>query len=91
MVCTAVFAVGLKKKYEKGASIRALAVATDRSYGFVHRILIRTTVMRRRVSTAYAAGRGIRSLVQRYCGVTLSGGTAGLGLPVLRCVRAVAR
>lgn len=29
----------LKKKYEKGASIRALAESTGRSYGFVHRIL----------------------------------------------------
>ena len=31
--------VDLKTKYEKGASIRALAEATGRSYGFVHRIL----------------------------------------------------
>ncbi|MQY40461.1 hypothetical protein SRB17_84940 [Streptomyces sp. RB17] len=29
----------LKKAYEDGASIRALAEATGRSYGFVHRIL----------------------------------------------------
>jgi hypothetical protein len=29
----------LKKKYEGGASIRALAEETGRSYGFVHRIL----------------------------------------------------
>ncbi|HKE52686.1 MAG TPA: helix-turn-helix domain-containing protein [Actinomycetes bacterium] len=29
----------LKKKYEGGASIRALAESTGRSYGFVHRIL----------------------------------------------------
>jgi hypothetical protein len=29
----------LKKKYEGGASIRALAAETGRSYGFVHRIL----------------------------------------------------
>ena len=29
----------LKKKYEQGASIRALAEANGRSYGFVHRIL----------------------------------------------------
>jgi Helix-turn-helix domain len=32
-------AADLKKKYEKGASIRALAEATGRSYGFVHRVL----------------------------------------------------
>lgn len=29
----------LKNKYEAGASIRALAEASGRSYGFVHRIL----------------------------------------------------
>jgi hypothetical protein len=29
----------LKKKYEKGASIRQLAESTGRSYGFVHRLL----------------------------------------------------
>lgn len=32
-------AADLKKKYEKGASIRLLAEKTGRSYGFVHRIL----------------------------------------------------
>jgi hypothetical protein len=29
----------LRKKYEKGASLRGLAQQTGRSYGFVHRIL----------------------------------------------------
>ena len=29
----------LKKKYEQGQSIRALAQTTGRSYGFVHRML----------------------------------------------------
>ncbi|HVB26541.1 MAG TPA: helix-turn-helix domain-containing protein [Mycobacteriales bacterium] len=29
----------LKRKYDNGQSIRALATATGRSYGFVHRIL----------------------------------------------------
>ncbi|WP_313896055.1 helix-turn-helix domain-containing protein [Streptomyces sp. YIM 98790] len=29
----------LKRKYESGASIRALAEETGRSYGFVHRML----------------------------------------------------
>ena len=29
----------LKGKYERGASIRALAAESGRSYGFVHRIL----------------------------------------------------
>ena len=32
-------AATLKKKYEGGASIRALAEEHSRSYGFVHRIL----------------------------------------------------
>lgn len=30
----------LRKKYEKGLSIRALADGTGRSYGFVHRLLV---------------------------------------------------
>mgnify|MGYP006873464666 CR=1 FL=1 len=33
-------AADLKKKYEKGQSIRALAESTGRSYGFVHRLLV---------------------------------------------------
>jgi hypothetical protein len=32
-------ALELKKKYDQGASIRALAESHGRSYGFVHRIL----------------------------------------------------
>ena len=32
-------AVELKKQYDKGKSIRELAVAHGRSYGFVHRVL----------------------------------------------------
>ena len=32
-------ATELKSKYEAGESIRSLAVASNRSYGFVHRIL----------------------------------------------------
>lgn len=30
----------LQRQYEKGASIRALAQQTGRSYGFVHRLLV---------------------------------------------------
>ncbi len=30
----------LRKKYEKGQSIRSLAESTGRSYGFVHRLLV---------------------------------------------------
>ncbi len=29
----------LRRQYESGATIRALAAATGRSYGFVHRVL----------------------------------------------------
>jgi hypothetical protein len=29
----------LRRRYESGETIRALAVATGRSYGFVHRVL----------------------------------------------------
>lgn len=32
-------AAELRKKYDQGASIRVLAEASGRSYGFVHRIL----------------------------------------------------
>jgi hypothetical protein len=32
-------ATDLKGRYESGESIRALAASTERSYGFVHRIL----------------------------------------------------
>jgi hypothetical protein len=37
-------ATDLKKKYEKGASIRSLAESTGRSYGFVHRVLCESGV-----------------------------------------------
>ena len=37
-------AADLKKKSEKGASIRSLAEQTGRSYGFVHRVLSETGV-----------------------------------------------
>jgi hypothetical protein len=37
-------ATDLKKRYDSGESIRSLAHATGRSYGFVHRILSETGV-----------------------------------------------
>jgi hypothetical protein len=37
-------AIDLRKRYDAGESIRALASATGRSYGFVHRILTETGV-----------------------------------------------
>jgi len=37
-------ATDLKKRYDSGESIRALAHATGRSYGFIHRILTETGV-----------------------------------------------
>lgn len=40
----ATMAIDLKQRYDAGESIRALAAATGRSYGFVHRILTETGV-----------------------------------------------
>ncbi len=37
-------ATDLKTRYDSGESIRALANATGRSYGFIHRILTETGV-----------------------------------------------
>ena len=37
-------ATDLKSRYDSGESIRALAAATGRSYGFVHRLLTETGV-----------------------------------------------
>ena len=37
-------ATDLKKRYDAGESIRSLAAATGRSYGFIHRILTETGV-----------------------------------------------
>lgn len=37
-------ATTLRGQYEKGASIRALAESTGRSYGFVHRVLSESDV-----------------------------------------------
>jgi hypothetical protein len=37
-------ATDLKKRYDAGESIRVLAHATGRSYGFIHRILTETGV-----------------------------------------------
>lgn len=48
----------LKKRYEAGASIRALAGESGRSYGFVHRILSESgaTLRGRGGATRKAAG-----------------------------------
>ncbi|MDV6013203.1 helix-turn-helix domain-containing protein [Haloechinothrix sp. LS1_15] len=40
-------AADLKRKYEKGESIRSLAQSTGRSYGFVHRVLCESGVQLR--------------------------------------------
>jgi len=37
-------ATDLKSRYDAGESIRSLALATGRSYGFIHRILTETGV-----------------------------------------------
>lgn len=47
-------ATDLKAKYEQGASIRALAKATERSYGWVHRLLEESGV------TLRGRGGGVR-------------------------------
>ena len=56
-------ATDLKGRYDSGESIRALAVATGRSYGFVHRLLIETGVKLRGRggATRAAAGRAVAS------------------------------
>jgi hypothetical protein len=38
------FAADIMKKYERGASIRALAESTGRSYGFIQRVLVEAGV-----------------------------------------------
>jgi hypothetical protein len=56
-------AADLRRKYEAGQSIRTIASASGRSYGFVHRILSETgaTVRRQRVHAKVpAGGRGER-------------------------------
>jgi hypothetical protein len=51
----------LKKRYDAGESIRALASATGRSYGFVHRILTENGVsLRGRGGATRGRARGKR-------------------------------
>lgn len=51
----------LKKRYDSGESIRSLAAATGRSYGFVHRILSETGVsLRGRGGATRGKGKGRR-------------------------------
>lgn len=40
-------ATDLKKRYDAGESIRSLATATGRSYGFIHRLLTENGVILR--------------------------------------------
>lgn len=47
----------LKRKYEKGASIRVLAESTGRSYGFVHRVLCESGVQLRGRGGATRGGK----------------------------------
>jgi hypothetical protein len=52
-------AADLRKKYDQGASIRALAESTGRSYGFVHRILSESgTSLRGRGGATRGRARG---------------------------------
>ncbi|MFI9271899.1 helix-turn-helix domain-containing protein [Kitasatospora sp. NPDC052896] len=50
-------AADLKKKYDSGASIRALAEETGRSYGFVHRMLTASGVKLRSRSSGRWGGK----------------------------------
>ena len=61
----------LKKKYEKGASIRALAESTGRSYGFVHRMLSESGVVL----------RGRSDLTRVRAAVTSPSGRVNVNLP----------
>lgn len=54
-------ATDLKKRYDSGESIRALATATGRSYGFVHRILTENGVTLRGRGGATRGKVGARS------------------------------
>ncbi len=58
-------AADLKKKYDSGASIRALAEETGRSYGFVHRMLSESGVTLR--------GRGGATGQEGHVGLTPGG------------------
>ena len=49
----------LNERYSEGASIRALAAETGRSYGFVHRVLSESgTTLRSRGGATRSAARG---------------------------------
>lgn len=51
-------ATDLKSRYDAGESIRALADATGRSYGFIHRLLTETGVKLRGRGGATRGARG---------------------------------
>ena len=51
-------ATHLKSRYDSGESIRTLAAATGRSYGFVHRLLTETGVKLRGRGGATRTGAG---------------------------------
>ena len=54
-------ATDLKKRYDAGESIRSLAHATGRSYGFIHRILTETGVALRGRGGATRKASGVAS------------------------------
>ena len=53
----------LKKRYEAGESMRALAASTGRSFGFIHRILTESGVVLRGRGGATRAAQSRRSSV----------------------------
>lgn len=65
----------LRKQYEKGSSVRALAEETGRSYGFVHQALVDAgvTLRSRGATTGGHRGDGIVPETRYYIGVTPEG------------------
>ena len=61
----------LKKRYDSGESIRSLAAATGRSYGFVHRILTEHGVsLRGRGGATRAAAADGQVVAYRFHAIT---------------------
>jgi hypothetical protein len=58
-------ATALVRRYDSGESIRSLAAATGRSYGFVHRILTETGVTLRGRGGATRSGRGAATRIRK--------------------------
>jgi hypothetical protein len=84
-------AADLKKKYERGASIRALAESTGRSYGFVHRVLRESGVQIRGRSGASQPSGNTRGSSRTSQPSGKTGGSASTSKPSENAQRAHAR